>query len=110
MTEVAEPMRIARYYNNGLVRVELVRKPTICQGEVLVRVMACGICGSDVMEWFRVPKSPRILGHEISGVVVESRSASYVFRGGLTSLFAIKCHVVDVMRAGMATQPCANIR
>jgi L-iditol 2-dehydrogenase len=67
-------MLIARYYNNRSIRLERIDKPTIGEGEVLVRVMACGICGSDVMEWFRTPKSPRILGHELSGVVAESRS------------------------------------
>ena len=70
-------MLIARYYNNRSIRLEHIDRPTIGEGEVLVRVMACGICGSDVMEWFRVPKSPRILGHELSGVVAESRSDDY---------------------------------
>jgi L-iditol 2-dehydrogenase len=70
-------MRIARYYNNNDVRIEFVKIPSIADGEILVRVMACGICGSDVMEWFRVPKSPRVLGHEIAGVIEDSRSAHY---------------------------------
>jgi L-iditol 2-dehydrogenase len=71
------PMRVARYFHNSSVRVETMDRPAIDDGEVLVRVLACGICGSDVAEWFRVPKSPRILGHEISGMVAESRSGSY---------------------------------
>lgn len=71
-------MRIARYYDNRTVRVESMPRPVIGDGEVLVRVMAAGICGSDVLEWFRVPKSPRILGHEISGVVAESRTDTFV--------------------------------
>ena len=33
----------------------------------------CGICGSDVMEWYRIKKAPRVLGHEIAGDVVEVR-------------------------------------
>jgi len=70
-------MRIARYYDNRSVRVETAERPGIGDGEVLVRVMACGICGSDALEWFRVPKAPRILGHEISGVVARSRSDRY---------------------------------
>lgn len=73
----ARDMRIVRYYDNRSVRVESMPRPVIGDGEVLVRVMACGICGSDVLEWFRVPKSPRILGHEISGVVEESYTDSY---------------------------------
>lgn len=80
-TGTDEPaMRIARYYDNRSVRIESMPRPVIGDGEVLVRVMASGICGSDVMEWFRVPKSPRILGHEISGVVAESRTG--VFAAG----------------------------
>ncbi len=39
--------------------------------EMLLRVMACGICGSDVVEWYRVPTAPRVLGHEATGVVEE---------------------------------------
>jgi L-iditol 2-dehydrogenase len=36
-----------------------------------VKVKASGICGSDVMEWYRIKKAPRILGHEITGDIVE---------------------------------------
>lgn len=70
-------MRVARYHDNNFVPVQTQERPRIGDGEVLVRVMACGICGSDALEWFRVPKSPRILGHEISGVVAETRSADW---------------------------------
>ena len=73
----AADMRVARYHRNSDVRVERVARPEIDAGEVLVRVLACGICGSDVAEWFRVPKAPRILGHEISGVVAQSRAAGW---------------------------------
>ena len=36
-----------------------------------MKVMASGICGSDVMEWYRVPKAPRVLGHEATGVITQ---------------------------------------
>ncbi|MCX6819127.1 MAG: alcohol dehydrogenase catalytic domain-containing protein, partial [Candidatus Aenigmarchaeota archaeon] len=45
---------------------------TVGKGELLVKAMACGICGSDVMEWYRIKKAPRVLGHEMAGVVAES--------------------------------------
>ncbi|TEU04213.1 MAG: alcohol dehydrogenase [Dehalococcoidia bacterium] len=64
-------MRVAMYYNNHDVRVEEMPIPQIGPGELLVRVEASGICGSDVMEWDRVPKAPLVLGHEIAGVVVD---------------------------------------
>lgn len=64
-------MRAAVYYSNKDIRVEEVPKPDIGAKEILVKVMASGICGSDVMEWYRVKKAPRILGHEIAGEIVE---------------------------------------
>ena len=43
-------MRVAMYYNNRDVRLEELPRPKIGPDELLVKVMACGICGSDVME------------------------------------------------------------
>jgi L-iditol 2-dehydrogenase len=65
-------MRVAMYYNNRDVRLEEMPVPAIGSGEILVKVMASGICGSDVMEWYRVKKAPLILGHEIAGKIVET--------------------------------------
>lgn len=65
-------MRVAMYYNNKDVRVEEMPTPEIGSGEILVKVMASGICGSDVMEWYRIKKAPRVLGHEITGEIVET--------------------------------------
>ncbi|MCI0798517.1 MAG: zinc-dependent dehydrogenase [Chloroflexi bacterium] len=64
-------MRVAMYYNNLDVRVEEMPVPQIGPGELLVRVRASGICGSDVMEWYRVARAPMVLGHEVSGEVVQ---------------------------------------
>ncbi|MBI5681811.1 MAG: alcohol dehydrogenase catalytic domain-containing protein [Deltaproteobacteria bacterium] len=64
-------MRAAVYYNNNDVRLEQRPVPKISDGELLVKVIASGICGSDVMEWYRIKKSPLVLGHEISGDIVE---------------------------------------
>jgi L-iditol 2-dehydrogenase len=68
-------MRVAMYYNNGDVRLEEIPTPQIGPGELLVKVLASGICGSDVMEWYRIKKAPRVLGHEITGEIVEVREA-----------------------------------
>jgi len=64
-------MRVAMYYNNRDVRTEEVPKPKIGSGEILVKVMASGICGTDVLEWYRIKKAPRVLGHEIAGEIAE---------------------------------------
>ena len=65
-------MRVAMYYNNRDVRLEEIPTPQIGPGELLVKVLASGICGSDVMEWYRIKKAPRVLGHEITGEIVEA--------------------------------------
>ena len=64
-------MRAGVYYSNRDVRVEEVPRPDPGAGEILVRVAASGICGSDVLEWYRIKKAPLVLGHEITGVVEE---------------------------------------
>jgi L-iditol 2-dehydrogenase len=64
-------MRVAVYYNNKDVRVEEMPRPKIGPGELLMKVIASGICGSDVLEWYRVPRAPRVLGHEATGEIVE---------------------------------------
>jgi len=64
-------MRVAMYYSNRDVRLAELPRPLVGAGELLVRVMASGICGSDVMEWYRRHKVPLVLGHEIAGEVVE---------------------------------------
>ena len=64
-------MKVAMYYNNNDVRIEEMPIPDIDDDEILVKVHASGICGSDVMEWYRIKKAPLVLGHEIGGEIVE---------------------------------------
>ena len=62
-------MRVAMWYNNRDVRLEEIPVPQIASDELLVRVEASGICGSDVMEWYRLDRAPLVLGHEIAGII-----------------------------------------
>jgi L-iditol 2-dehydrogenase len=64
-------MHVAMYYNNSDVRFEELPVPQIGPGELLVQTRASGICGSDLMEWYRIKKAPLVLGHEITGEVTE---------------------------------------
>ncbi len=63
------PMRVAMYYANRDVRLESLPRPAIGPGEMLLRVVASGICGSDLMEWYRRDRVPVVLGHEVTGEV-----------------------------------------
>ncbi|HEX9745828.1 MAG TPA: alcohol dehydrogenase catalytic domain-containing protein, partial [bacterium] len=57
------------YYKNSDVRYEDFPVPEIGHGEMLLKVMAVGICGSDVHEHYRVQHAPLVLGHELAGVI-----------------------------------------
>jgi L-iditol 2-dehydrogenase len=65
-------MLVAMYYNNNDVRIQEMPIPKISDDQVLLKVMASGICGSDVTEWYRVPKAPRVLGHEATGEIAQA--------------------------------------
>lgn len=75
-------MKVAVWYNNRDVRIEERPVPEVGPGEVLVRVEASGICGSDVMEWYRIDRAPLILGHEVSGQIVEVGEGVKCYREG----------------------------
>ncbi len=62
-------MKVGMYYSNSDVRVEEMPIPQPGPGEVLMRIRASGICGSDVMEWYRIKRAPLVLGHEVTGEV-----------------------------------------
>ena len=45
-------MKVAVYYSNTDLRIEERPVPPISEGEILVRMKASGICGTDVMQWY----------------------------------------------------------
>lgn len=63
-------MKVAVYYSNNDIRIEEYPDPNISRGEILMKMKACGICGTDVMEWYRIKKAPRVLGHEMAGEII----------------------------------------
>ena len=64
-------MKAAVYYSSRDTRIEEVPVPKISGQEVLVEMKACGICGSDLMEWYLKPRAPLVLGHEPSGIIAK---------------------------------------
>ena len=75
-------MRVAVYHSGRDIRLEERPRPEVGPGELLVRVRASGICGSDVMEWYREKRAPLVLGHEIAGEVEEVGAGVTRFKSG----------------------------
>lgn len=95
-------MRVAMYYNNRDVRLEELPLPKTRPGELLIRTRASGICGSDLMEWYRIKKAPLVLGHEITGEVVEVGDGVKDFQLGdrVFSSHHVPCGKCRYCRAG----------
>ena len=72
-------MVCAVYYRNTDVRLEEVDVPQIGPRELLVKTEACGLCGGETMEWYLMPRAPRVLGHEPAGVVVQVGKEVFLF-------------------------------
>ena len=70
-------MKVVRYYNNKDLRLDEIPIPTLSSGELLVKMEKSGICGSDILEYYRFAKMKKlgvdnlILGHEIAGDIVD---------------------------------------
>jgi L-iditol 2-dehydrogenase len=75
-------MKVAKWYNNQDIRIEEVPTPRPGPDEMLVKVISCGICGSDIVEWYRLPRAPLVQGHEIGAEVVEVGQALKKFNPG----------------------------
>ena len=64
-------MKAVRVETDASVSVVEVPMPRIGPGEALLRTRACGICGSDLLDWYVRKKTGTVLGHEIAGEIVE---------------------------------------
>ena len=87
-------MKVAKYYNQRDVRIEEMPVPDIGENEALVEMRACGICGSDLMEWYLKPRAPLVLGHEPAGVISKLGSRVKGFKVG--DRVFVHHHVADL--------------
>ncbi len=62
-------MLAVEYHSNDDVHIVDLPIPEIGPGELLVQLQACGLCASDVMEWYMKPRAPIYPGHEPVGIV-----------------------------------------
>jgi L-iditol 2-dehydrogenase len=90
-------MKVSVWYSNQDIRIEEVPKPKPGPKEILIKVMSCGICGSDIVEWYRLPRAPLVQGHEIGAEIVEIGKAVTKYKSGDRVFVApkvpcMKCH------------------
>lgn len=104
-------MRVAMWYNNRDVRLEEMPVPKIGPGELLVRIEACGICGSDVMEWYRLDRAPLVLGHEIGGQIVAVGEGEERYQEGdrISAAHHVPCNTCHYCLSGHHTV-CDTLR
>lgn len=86
MRSIPDIMQAGLYFGDNDVRVVEVPVPKIGPTEVLASVMACGICGSDTMHWYRQPQAQQRgginTGHEIAGQIIQVGENVQQFRAG----------------------------
>lgn len=99
------------YYSNKDVRLEEKPVPKIGPGEIIMKVHASGICGSDVMEWYRIHKVPLVLGHEVSGEVVEVGDGVTQYKKGdrICAAHHVPCNTCHYCLSGHHTV-CETLR
>src|SRR2546421_2995552 len=80
---IPKTMRAGVFREKGIVRLEAVPVPEVAEGEVLIKVAACGVCGTDIKKiYHRYVEPPQILGHELAGTVVATGPGVTKFRSG----------------------------
>jgi L-iditol 2-dehydrogenase len=106
-----ELMRAAMYYNNSDIRIQEMSRPICGPSEMIMRVEASGICGSDVMEWYRIKKAPLVLGHEVAGEVVEAGKGVKKFKVGdrVVAAHHVPCNSCSYCLTGHHTA-CETLR
>jgi L-iditol 2-dehydrogenase len=104
-------MQVARYYGAHDIRIEEMPVPEIGPGEILMRVRASGICGSDVMHWYRAGRGPVVLGHEVAGEVAAVGAGITTFKPGdrIASAHHVPCNTCHYCLSGHHTV-CDTLR
>ena len=107
-------MKAAVFYGPGEVRVTELPRPAIAAEELLVKVAACAVCGSDVRTFRHGARNidkPVVLGHELSGTIVETGRSITGYREGqrVAVAPAIPCGQCRYCRRGAQTM-CEHLR
>ncbi len=98
-------MKAATYHGKADLRVENIADPSLTEGEILLAIEACSVCGTDLRTYRNGDKKitpPRVLGHEFCGKVIESRNPSANVQVGdrVVMYIVLSCGECKYCRAG----------
>jgi L-iditol 2-dehydrogenase len=98
-------MKAAVYLGKEQIEIQSVADPVLLDGEVLLKIEACCVCGTDLRTFRHGDKKiepPRILGHEFCGRIVESRAQGSALRVGdrVVMYIVIACGECKYCKAG----------
>ena len=104
-------MQVAKYYNNKNIVIEDMPIPKIGADELLMEVRASGICGTDLLEWYRLNKAPLVLGHEVSGIIKKVGKNVKQFKAGdrIVAAHHVPCNQCHYCQRGHHTV-CETLR
>ena len=103
-------MRAAIYHGAGRLTIEDLPDPVAGPGEIVIRTRACGICGTDLMQWYQDTRAPVVLGHEPVGDVVQAgEGASFALGDRVFVHHHVPCLECDLCRRGRDTL-CESFR
>lgn len=97
-------MKAAVYHGAGSIRIERRPDPIAGEGEIVVAMRACGLCGSDLMQWYQDRRAPVVLGHEPVGEVVQvGEGAAFAVGQRVFVHHHVPCFDCDLCRADRHT-------
>ena len=97
-------MRAAIYHGGGRLSIEEMADPVAGPGEIVIRTRQCGICGTDLMEWYQDTKAPVVLGHEpVGDVVAAGEGAPFAVGDRVFVHHHVPCLECDLCRRGRDT-------
>jgi L-iditol 2-dehydrogenase len=104
-------MKVSIWHNNKDIKIEEIPTPKPGPQEMLVKVHSCGICGSDIVEWYRLPRAPLVQGHEIGAEVVEVGKSIKNYRPGDRLMIAPKAPCLSCYYCKNGHYPvCPNVK
>jgi L-iditol 2-dehydrogenase len=93
-------MKIARYFGDGEVKIVEEREPSCPEGGLLVQTEACGLCSGELMSWYMDKKVPHVIGHEVTGVVLESKDSRFPVGSRIFPHHHAPCGKCDFCKTG----------